>query len=166
MATAEKEWMDPIQRVISERAEVSQYVETMKDLLAIIKKPHILDKIRSIKEFFSRNLQAHFEFEERVVFPVIESHIGNKQYQLLLQELKTDYDILLRELQEFNNLFDASMESHNHELFIELSKIGEHITDRLLRHAAKEDDELLPIIKEHIELFERVALENELVKRP
>jgi iron-sulfur cluster repair protein YtfE (RIC family) len=147
------EWVDPIKRLINDHEEVTEYAENLKEMLTILNNPEILDKINSIKGFFDRNLVEHFAFEEDIIFPVIKSKIVTKHTELLIHELLVDHDILKAGLKDFTALFDSSMLSHSNEFLVEMSKIGQGVTERLLRHAAREDDELLPILREHIELF-------------
>ena len=149
------EWIDPLKRLINEHEKVSEYVEDFGEILALRYAKDDWNKIRRIENFFGRNVTAHFAFEEKIIFPAILSSVATPESRELILELQKEHKVMFKELQEFGNIVSDSTLPLEEETNARLNVVGKRIMDRLLRHASKEDDKLLPILEKNRRIFDK-----------
>ncbi len=149
------EWIDPLKRLLNYHEEVSEYVENLGEILALRYAKEDWNKIRRIENFFGRNVTDHFAFEEKIIFPAILSGVATPESKTLILELRKEHKVMLKELQEFRNIISAGTISLEEKAKVRLNVVGERIMDSLLRHASKEDDKLLPILKKNRRIFDK-----------
>lgn len=145
------EWVDPLRRLIKYHEEVSEYLETLKEASDFLPEKESWSKIKSMKDFFQRNVIDHFKFEEEVIFPPLLLGFATRETIKLILELQREHGNILNELEEFQKI--TSKMSLGSETSEELQAVGKRIIDNLLDHAKKEDKKLLPILKEHRHLL-------------
>jgi len=145
------EWVDPLRRLIKYHEEVSEYLENLKEASDFLPEKEGWSKIKSMEDFFQRNVIDHFKFEEEVIFPPLLAGFATQGTIKLILELQREHGNILNELEEFQKI-TAKMSLDN-EASEKLQAVGKKIIDNLLAHAKKEDKELLPILKEHRHLL-------------
>ncbi len=150
-----RECVDPLKRVIVDHEKVSEYSENLSAIREILHTKEVWDRITPVVDFLKRNVSDHFEFEERVVFPAILSEIGTPEARELILELQEQHETMLKELQRFRKMVpDNAVPSLDRKTNVRLYGIVRSITDALLKHASKEDDELLPILRGNRNIFD------------
>jgi len=150
------EWIDPLKRLINDHEKVSEYVENLGEILVLRYEKEDWNKIRRIENFFARHVIAHFGFEEKIIFPAILSGVATAESTKLILELQKEHKVILEELQEFRNIISVSTIPLEEETNVTLNVVGKRIMDSLLRHASKEDVELLPIVEKNKQIFDKV----------
>ncbi len=148
------EWEDPLKRLIDDHEKISEYVENLGEILLLRQEDRI--NIERTEEFLKRYVTAHFGFEEKQVFPAILSRIGTAESRKLILGLQWEHKVISKEAQEFRNIISASTIPLERETRARLNVVFERITDSLLRHASKEDVELLPIVEKNKQIFDKV----------
>lgn len=146
------EWVDPLKRLIKDHEEISEYLENLKEVLDFPPEKKTWDKIKSMEDFFQRNVTNHFKFEEEVIFPALLSGFATQETIKLILELQREHGGILNELEKFQKI--TSKMSLDSETSEELQAVSKKIIDNLLDHAKKEDKKLLPILKENRHLLE------------
>lgn len=149
----EDKWVDPLKRLIKDHEEVSEYLENLEEILGFLYQRKAWNKIKPIEDFFKRNVISHFEFEEKIVFPAILSRVATPESVKLILELQVEHGTILKELEEFRKIISGHVLPLDKETNVKLSLTGRRIIDSLLRHASKEDDKLLPIVKKNSKIF-------------
>ena len=150
------EWIDPLKRLINDHEKVSEYVENLGEILVLRYEKEDWNKVRRVENFFGRHVIDHFGFEEKIIFPAILSRIGTAESTKLILELQKEHKVILEELQEFQNIISVSTIPLEEETNVTLNVVGKRIMDSLLRHASKEDVELLPIVEKNKQIFDKV----------
>jgi len=146
--------IDPLRRIIKDHEDVSEYLERLEEILGLLQEQEAWNRVKPIEDFFQRNLIDHFEFEERMVFPVLLSAHATPETIKLILELQKEHGIILKELEEFRRIVSENVSPLDKETNVRQNLVGREIMESLLAHASKEDDELLPILKKSRQLFE------------
>ena len=149
------EWEDPLKRLINDHENISEYVENLGEMLLLRYEQEDWNKIRRTEKFFKRNVVEHFGFEEKIVFPAILSRIGTAESRKLIAGLQKEHKLISKELEEFRNIISASTIPLEKETSVRLNVVAKRIMDSLLRHASKEDVELLPIVRKNRRIFDK-----------
>lgn len=150
----EDEWVDPLKRLIKDHEDVSEYLESLREILGFLDNREAWSKVKPIENFFERNLIDHFEFEEKTVFPAILSRAATPESTKLILELQREHGSILKELEEFQKIISESTIPLDREMNARLNIVGRKIIDSLLLHASREDDELLPVLKKNRQIFD------------
>ncbi len=145
---------DVLKRFIEDHEMISEYVEDFGEMVDFLHEEETWSKIRSAENFCKQNLIGHFKFEEEVVFPVILSGAATPESIRLILELQKEHGSISKEAGEFQSLIPESSSLLNEEINEKLNFIGRNLFNSKLRHASKEDDKLLPILKKNQHLFE------------
>ncbi|MFH2026683.1 MAG: hemerythrin domain-containing protein, partial [bacterium] len=135
--------------------DVSEHLEVLKEVLGFLFEEKAWIKIKPIEDFFKRNLIEHFKFEEEIVFPPVLSQAATPDSIKLILELQREHGSILKELEEFQNIISKNAFPLDKETGKRLNVVGRNILNSLLPHASKEDDKLLPILKENIHIFDK-----------
>jgi iron-sulfur cluster repair protein YtfE (RIC family) len=150
---AKDEYRDPLVRLIEEHETVSEYLENFKEIMDFQYKQISWQRIEPIETFFKRNIISHFEFEEKIVFPVLLSEVATPDIIKLISELEEEHKAILAEIEEFRKIISEHATPPDKETRLRLERVGKKIIDNLLGHAAKEDDKLLPILEKNRKIF-------------
>ena len=142
----EDEYVDPLNRLTRDHEDVSEYLEVLKEVLGFLYEEEAWIKIKPIEEFFKRNLIEHFEFEEEMVFSPVLLRATTPDSIKLILELQREHGSISNELEEFQKIISENAFPLDKETGTRLNVVGRDIIDRLLTHASKEDDKLLPIL--------------------
>lgn len=151
-------WVDPLKRMIKDHIEVSEHLENLQELFGLLLTEEGWSNIKSVEDFFERNVVSHFEFEEKVVFPAILLKATTEESVKLILELQKEHGVILKELEGFRKIVSESNFPLSKETNEILKTAGREIRDNLLRHAMKEDKELLPILEENRHIFDKDAI--------
>ncbi len=148
-------YVDPLERLIKDHKDVSEYLEDFKEILGFLDEEKAWSKLEPIRDFFGRNVIAHFKYEEEVVFPVILSKCATPESIKLILELQREHGSILKELEEFQRIISESAIPLDKQMSERINIVGRRIMDSILPHASKEDDKLLPILQKNRQIFDR-----------
>ena len=148
-------WIDPLERLIKDHRDVSEYLENFKEILGFLHEEKAWSELRPIRDFFERNVINHFKFEEEVLFPAILSKCATLESIKLILELQREHGAILKELEEFQKIISESAIPLDKEITERVNIVGRRIIDSILPHALKEDDRLLPIIEKNRSIFDK-----------
>ena len=95
------EWVDPLKRMIKDHIEVSEHLENLQELFGLLLTEKGWSNIKSVEDFFERNVVSHFEFEEKVVFPALLLKAATEGSVKLILALQKEHGIILKELEGF-----------------------------------------------------------------
>ena len=149
----ENEYVDPLKRLIKDHIDISEYLEFLVEVLGFLLDEEAWIKLKPIEDFFKKNLIEHFEFEEERVFSTILAHAATPEGIKLILELQREHGSILKELEEFQKIISDNTFPLDKGTSTRLNVIGRDIIDSLLAHASKEDDLLVPILKENMYIF-------------
>ena len=138
---------DPLARLIMDHEEVSEHLEILEEILNFLGEKEVWSKIKLLENFFKRNVTDHFEFEEKTIFPAILSGTITAETIKLILELQGEHGRILKELEGFRKIISENTVPLNKEASLRLKAAGKEVMHSLLRHASKEDEKLLPILK-------------------
>jgi len=153
-------YTDPLLRLIRDHENVSEYVENLEKILQFFYSKEAWEKMKPIETFFRENVVAHFAFEEKVVFHTLLSRLRTPEITKLVDELKKEHAPILELVTEFMKIVSDSASAEDKEARRKLYELSRTIIDRFQEHAAKEDDELVPIIRKNMDIFKYAASEN------
>jgi hemerythrin-like domain-containing protein len=145
--------IDPLKRFIKDHEDVSEFVENLEEILGFLYEKLDQNNIKRIEDFFNRNIICHFKFEENEVFPKILSGAATSQSIKLILELQKEHGMILKQLESFQKIVAENRGSLDKETNRKIGLLVKKITEELQKHAAKEDDNLLPLLKENRQLF-------------
>jgi hemerythrin-like domain-containing protein len=145
--------MDPLIRLIKDHEKVSEFLEDMREVMSFLHDKEAWSKVKPIEDFFQQYIIAHFEFEEKIVFPAILSKAATPETIKLILELQREHGIILAKLEEFQRIVSNSVIPVDEKTSAELNFVARKIIDILLMHASKEDDNMLPILEKNKQIF-------------
>jgi hemerythrin-like domain-containing protein len=146
-------YVDPLKRVIECHENVSEFVENYHKILSFSYENEGWDNIKRIENFFNQNIIHHFEFEEKKIFPVILLKTATPEYVGLILELQREHGIILKEVDLFKERISKNPDLLNKETSREIYDIVKKIKENIQRHAAKEDEKILPFLKKNRHIF-------------
>lgn len=146
---------DPLDRLIRDHESTSEYAEDLEKVLGFLHDEEAWRKIQPIDDFFKCNLIEHFNFEEKIIFPAILLKIANTESVKLILELQKEHGSILKELEAFRQIISGAKFPLDKDTAIRLGAVARNIINSLLAHAAKEDENLLPIIEKNTGIFTR-----------
>ncbi len=149
----EEKWVDPMRRIVEYHEAISEYVEDFGEALAILYKTQPSNKTTAMEDFFKRNVIAHFAFEEERIFPIVRAAAQSEEITALVEELVAEHGEMLKDVREFLKLAAENKYPLDRDAQKKLYTLGKSATDALLRHAAKEDERLIPVIRKHEDFF-------------
>ncbi len=151
------EWVDPLKRVISDRAHVLEYVEHLEQVLPLLDGKVAWNRTEQVEQFLDRSVVEHFAFEETVVFPALLSGANASECRELISELVAEHATILKGLDQFRKIMaENAIQPLDEETSRRVYTIVRKIIDDLLSHASKEDDRLLPLIEENRAILQRI----------
>ncbi len=145
---------DPIERIVKSHENISEYVEDLEQVLAILYSSDAWDKIKPIDDFLNKSAVQHFFFEEHSIFPIIRSRLKSPENEKMLEELEKEHKAILNDVTEFRKIASENEYPLDPKQRSKLYAAGKRAIDELLKHASKEDDKLVPILKKNSKLFE------------
>lgn len=144
---------DPLIRLLTDHEEVSEVVENYSKIFEFLNEPEAWKKIKPIDDFFKHNIISHFEFEENKIFPSCLLKVATPESVKLILELQKEHGAILSKVEEWQGLIPKEDISLDQEIFTNINYKGRDILDMLIAHASKEDDKLLPFLKENREII-------------
>ncbi len=147
-------WRDPMERLITEHRDVSEYLDTLKEVRGFLYGTSAWKDSESIESFFVRRVVSHFAFEEGEIFSRLLSGIALGKAGELIAELQDEHAGIQEIFEEFRAARSESAAGSGADADVKLYSIGRNLIDKLLTHAAREDDELMPVIRENLQLFD------------
>ncbi len=141
-----------MERLITEHKEVSEYLDTLKEVRNFLYGTSAWKDRESIESFFVRRVVSHFSFEEDEIFPRLLSGSAPGKAGELIAELQDEHASIQELFEEFRAARAESPADPDAD--VKLYSIGRNLIDKLLTHAAREDDELVPVIRENLHLFD------------
>lgn len=146
-------WVDPLERFIKDHKDVSEYLGNLEEILGLLYEEKAWSELTAIRDFFKRNVIAHFRLEEEVIFPAILSKCATPESIKLILELQREHGAILKELEEFQKIISESAIPLDKEVSERVNVVGRKIIDSILPHASKEDYKLLPILEKNRQIF-------------
>jgi len=107
------------------------------------------ERAKEFREFFYKNLVAHFRAEEEVLFPLLRSAAPGAG--AMIEELVGDHDQIRQAMPQL-------------EAGTGLAKLIFDLGDLLERHIRKEERELFPLFEAHVEDSKADAVGDEIKK--
>ena len=153
-ASMEKVWVDPLEKMIEQHANISEFVENHEKIVRFLFAKPDKHQLALINRFIDQDILLHFEFEETEIFPVILSKLHGLEYTELILELEKEHGAMLSSIAMLRRLISENPNLIDKEGNRRIGLLLREIADAILEHAAKEDDNLLPVIASNRSLFE------------
>lgn len=149
------EYKDPLERLIKEHVHASEYLDNLDKLLALLIDEEGWSNAKATEEFFEENILKHFDYEERLFFVLVSENAAPEATQLIL-DLTKEHGRILRELEEFRKIISNNTPPFDEATTKRLNTVGCTIREELLKHAKKEDVELIPVLEKNRELLKKL----------
>lgn len=151
----EEQYKDPLERLIKEHIKVSEYMENLEKLFELLLDNKGWGDIQKAEKFFEENVLKHFEYEEKLLPILIMEDPSSGTVKLSLEIVK-DHGRILKIMEDYRNLIHGSTHPFDEATNKHLNSLGKALHDNLLRHAKKEDVELLPILEKNRQIFDKI----------
>lgn len=143
---AEK-WVDPLEQLLKYHRNISEYVIDFEKTMDYSRDSESW-KTPEFEDFLKKYFYDHFAFEERRIFPVMVKKIGGAALNETVQELYKEHEEMLAKVSKVRKA--VKEDAVDREVFM----LAREVFSQLLEHAAKEDDEIVPVLKKNRNLFE------------
>jgi hemerythrin-like domain-containing protein len=150
----EERYKDPLERLIKEHIKVSEYMEYLEKLFALLLEDKGWGDIQKAEKFFEENVIRHFDYEEKL-FPILIAEDPSPETVTLCLEIVKDHGSILKELEDYRRLIQENP-PFDEKTNKQLNALGRTVRDHLLKHAKKEDEELLPILEKNRQIFDKI----------
>lgn len=151
----QSQYKDPLEKIIKEHVQASEYLHNLDKLLAILLEEEGWSNVKSSEEFFEENILKHFDYEERLFVALLTENVAPEATQLMLDLVK-EHGRILKELEEFRKIIANNTPPFDKATTKRLNTVGRTIRDELLKHAKKEDVELIPVLEKHREMLKKL----------
>lgn len=148
-------YKDPLERLIKDHTEASEYLDNLDKLLALLLEEEGWSNVKSTEEFFEQNIVKHFDYEERLFFFLLSENTAPEATKLIL-DLTKEHGRILRELEEFRKIISNNTPPFDEATTKRLNTVGCTIREELLKHARKEDIELIPVLEKHRDILKKL----------
>ena len=130
------------QQVLATHQHVSEFVTNLNQLAPLLREPDFRKKSDGVKPFLQTHVVDHFAFEDTVVFPELLTLDASAATRSLITELQHEHKTILHEVEKLHRLLQADASA-------EFEREFRGFLGALQRHAAKEDQLLLPLVQRH-----------------
>jgi iron-sulfur cluster repair protein YtfE (RIC family) len=148
-------YKDPLERLLKEHVQASEYLDNLDKLLALLLEKDGWSNAKTTEEFFEENILKHFDYEERLFLALLSENVAPEATKLML-DLTKEHGRILRELEEFRRIISNNTPPFDEATKKRLNTVGRTIREELLRHARKEDVELIPVLEKNRELLKKL----------
>lgn len=131
--------MDLLEKLIQEQQAVSELAVSVRRVLRIKLQEQRGDWQEELRAEFEERIRPHFEFEEEHLFPVLVDVSADPAVSQLVDALKGEH-------RQVSERFTALL---SEDSAAESKEILSQTLDVLLEHAKHEDEQLLPLVKQH-----------------
>lgn len=139
--------MDKLTEAAQAHGEIFESMTFFKKAMAVVSNQKTPDDIKELNKFFDSHIVAHFQFEEKEIFPFVLTN-GTPEEKHLIRSLQQEHIRLFDKLDQFKDLI-SKLDSHPEEDEVnKLASLSKEIIEMTLKHGRKEDDELFPLLKE------------------
>ena len=151
----EEQYKDPLERLIKEHIKVSEYMENLEKLFALLLEEKGWSDIQKAEKFFEENVVRHFDYEEKL-FPILIIEDPSPETVKLCLDIVKDHGSILKELEDYRRLIQESNPPFDEKTNKQLNALGRTVRDHLLNHARNEDENLLPILEKNRQIFDKI----------
>jgi iron-sulfur cluster repair protein YtfE (RIC family) len=142
---AEK-WNDPIEQILKYHRNISEYVTDFEKISEFAHNPESW-KSPEFDNFLKKNIYDHFMLEEKKIFPVLVKKAGGGGIKEIVQELYKEHEEIMAKVSKIRGAWEKG--EMNRDVFM----LVKDVFNQVLEHAAKEDDEIIPVLIKNRELF-------------
>ncbi len=142
-----EKWVDPLEQLIKYHKNISEYVLDFEKYSEFTHDPKTW-KTPEFDYFLKKYFYDHFMFEERKIFPVLIKKVGGARLKEIIQELYADHEKMLSKVDRIREA--VKEDKIDREIFM----LAKEVFGQMLEHAGREDDEIIPVIKKNLSIFE------------
>lgn len=138
--------MDKLTRESQDHKGIFEALTFFRKSLSVTSDEKREDYVKDLSKFFQENIDAHFEFEEKEIFPLVLA-VSSSEEKHFIRELQQEHIRILDKLDQFNELIVKSGFHPEEKQKNELLELSNEIIKMVLDHARKEDLKLFPILE-------------------
>ncbi len=143
---AEK-WVDPLEQLLKYHRNISEYVIDFEKAMDFSRDPKSWNT-PEFDDFLKKYFYDQFAFEEEKIFPVLVKKVGGAGLRETVQELYKEHEDMLAKVSKVRTAVKRGAVDRD------VYMTAREVFRQLLEHAAKEDDEIIPVLKKNRDLFE------------
>jgi len=146
--------LDPLKEIAGEHEDLRDWIRFLDEALFYVADPEATAfNLPMLERFLSDRLPSHFAFEDYVVFPMILELERDPLLRATIRDLKVDHASILMDARSLTTHFHRTMDGDTDVSDVELRAIAKRLGNALLRHSAKEDDIIAPLLRKHAGVF-------------
>ena len=134
---------DPLRLMIDGHSNVREYLIEFKNIIGLIPKDDKWENKKNLQDYFVDHFWPHVEFEEKII-SVISNNDVSSNFRKVRNHVMKDHEHLKKQYKQFVDYQDTD----NDLIAYTISLI-----DKLLMHAAYEDECLIPVIKKNLKFL-------------
>ena len=140
--------MDKLTKEAQQHGEIFESMTFFKKSLEAFTNGEAPDYIKKLQKFIDEYIVAHFEFEEKELFPtILESGVPKEKH--LIRELQIEHVQALDKVDQFKDFISSYGCQPERDQVKEIMDQSRGIIEMILMHARKEDIELSPLLKKY-----------------
>jgi hypothetical protein len=141
-SVADRSPVEVFQQAISEHGFTSEYVATTLHGNALFEEAHPDRRRYQMRQFLSENVVKHFAFEEKNVFPAIQTD-SSAPIGRLVDELVAEHETMLVQVRALRRSLSRLNSASHPDRWLRLERSFRDFLRTLLGHSIKEDNLLL-----------------------
>jgi hemerythrin-like domain-containing protein len=138
---------EAIAKAIADHRAMSEFVENLNHVSAIVNEPDVPSKIGKMRDFLQQHIREHFTVEELVVFPELRRHHADGRTSSLVEDLEAEHEQVRATVSSMQALLEPSAAVPDESDLLEVERAFHAVIGLLQRHAAKEDELLVPLLR-------------------
>ncbi len=138
--------MDKLLKLAKEHEEVFESLSFFKKAMSITSSEKTPAHIEDFDSLFKEYVLAHFEYEERQIFPkVVRSSLF--EAQRVVRELQRDHIDIYAKLDQFHELTCRYGNKPTLGQMKKITEVAQAVIAMVVAHARKEDSRFFPLVK-------------------
>ena len=140
---------DALIKEAREHGHISEMMAFFQRSYPLVNSGKGLEPMVALGEFFKKYIIAHFNYEDREVFPHILKQ-GLATEKKFIRSLEAEHAAILADVEAFLGFLEKAQVDPARAAFGEMETLSQKIIVRVLRHSSREDADLFPLIKKYI----------------
>jgi hypothetical protein len=138
---------DPLQDVLDGHKLASEWFVALQEAGRLLARPDVPPDPTELVTYFRLNVLAHFEFEERRIFPALAAVDGDPELASLLTALTEEHrEITLTVGSLLSEMARYQVDRADAEARVRANMLLHKVVESILAHAAREDAGMLPAL--------------------
>lgn len=139
--------MDKLTKAVLDHESMNETMAVFKKHMSIVDSEKTPNYVKNLSNFFQEYIIAHFDFEEKDIFPTVLA-VGELKRKHLIRLMQEEHILILDRVDEFKDLVLKYGFHPDEKQMEELVNLSREIIEMVFSHTRKEDKELYPFLKD------------------